>query len=154
MDKSAFYLFSYYYLKFKAGFPPGVINVVPGFGPTAGAAITNHPDVEKVAFTGSAEVGRIIMQGAAKSNIKKISLELGGKSPCIILNDVDLDAAVDAANDAIFVNAGQVCCAGSRNGKLIILYKNPEILKLKNSNRGTIIDPPTHFRFTHIVNKE
>jgi len=98
----------------QAGFPPGVINVVPGFGPTAGAAITDHPDVDKVAFTGSAEVGRIIMQGAAKSNIKKISLELGGKSPCVILNDVDLDAAVDAANDAIFVNAGQVCCAGSR----------------------------------------
>jgi len=98
----------------QAGFPKGVINVLPGFGPTAGAAITNHPDIEKVAFTGSAEVGRIIMSGAAKSNIKKVSLELGGKSPCIILNDVDLDAAVEAANDAIFVNAGQVCCAGSR----------------------------------------
>lgn len=97
-----------------AGFPAGVVNVLPGYGPTAGASITNHPDIEKVAFTGSAEVGRIIMAGAAKANLKKVSLELGGKSPCIILNDVDLDSAVEAAHEAIFANAGQVCCAGSR----------------------------------------
>ena len=90
------------------------MNIINGFGPTAGAAITNHPDIDKVAFTGSAEVGRIIMASAAKSNIKKVSLELGGKSPCIILNDVDLEIAVTAAHDAIFANAGQVCCAGSR----------------------------------------
>jgi len=98
----------------QAGFPKGVINVLPGFGPTAGAAITSHPDIGKVAFTGSAEVGRIIMAGAAQSNLKKVSLELGGKSPCIILNDVDLDEAVAAAHEAIFANSGQVCCAGSR----------------------------------------
>lgn len=98
----------------QAGFPPGVVNIVPGFGPTAGAAITNHLDIDKIAFTGSPEVGRIIMAGAAHSNIKKVSLELGGKSPCIILNDVDLDIAVEGAHDAIFANAGQVCCAGSR----------------------------------------
>ena len=96
------------------GFPAGVVNVVPGFGPTAGAAITSHPNIDKVAFTGSTNVGRIVMADAAQSNLKKVSLELGGKSPCIILNDANIDKAVEAAHQALFTNSGQVCCAGSR----------------------------------------
>ena len=73
----------------EAGFPAGVLNVVPGYGPTAGNAISSHPDIRKVAFTGSTEVGRLIMEAAAKSNLKKVSLELGGKSPLVIFDDAD-----------------------------------------------------------------
>ena len=98
----------------EAGFPEGVVNVVPGFGPTAGAAIASHMDVDKVAFTGSTEVGHLIMEAAAKSNLKPVTLELGGKSPNIIFADVDLDAAVEGAHMGLFSNQGQSCCAGSR----------------------------------------
>jgi aldehyde dehydrogenase (NAD+) len=98
----------------EAGFPEGVVNLVPGFGPTAGAAIARHMDVDKVAFTGSTEVGRLIMEASAKSNLKKITLELGGKSPNIIFADTDLDEAVEGAHLGLFSNQGQVCCAGSR----------------------------------------
>ncbi|XP_037955593.1 aldehyde dehydrogenase X, mitochondrial-like [Teleopsis dalmanni] len=98
----------------EAGFPAGVINIINGFGPTAGAAISEHPDIQKVAFTGSGEIGRVIMQAAAKSNLKRVSLELGGKSPLVIFEDADIDYAVETAHGAIFVNHGQCCCAGSR----------------------------------------
>jgi aldehyde dehydrogenase (NAD+) len=98
----------------EAGFPEGVVNLLPGFGSTAGAAIARHMDVDKVAFTGSTEVGRLIMEAAAKSNLKRISLELGGKSPNIIFADTDLDDAVEGAHLGLFVNQGQSCCAGSR----------------------------------------
>ncbi|KAH3814993.1 aldehyde dehydrogenase, mitochondrial-like [Dreissena polymorpha] len=98
----------------EAGFPPGVVNIVPGYGPTAGAAITYHPDVRKVAFTGSTEVGQLIMEGAAKSNLKRVTLELGGKSPVVIFKDADLDKVVELAHQALFFNMGQVCTAGSR----------------------------------------
>jgi len=98
----------------EAGFPPGVINIIPGYGPTAGAAISNHMDVNKVAFTGSTEVGQLIMQAAGKTNLKRVTLELGGKSPLIILPDADLDEAAATAHMAIFTNMGQVCTAGSR----------------------------------------
>ncbi|KAJ7295191.1 hypothetical protein O6H91_10G002000 [Diphasiastrum complanatum] len=98
----------------EAGLPPGVLNVLPGFGPTAGAAIANHNGIDKVAFTGSTEVGREVMIAAAKSNLKPVSLELGGKSPLIILDDADLDLAVTLSHLALFFNQGQVCCAGSR----------------------------------------
>lgn len=98
----------------EAGFPPGVINVVPGYGPTAGAAIASHPDVNKVAFTGSTEVGHLIMEMAAKSNLKRVSLELGGKSPLVVCEDANIDEAVKIAFNAIFANHGQNCCAGSR----------------------------------------
>ena len=98
----------------EAGYPEGVVNLLPGFGPTAGAAIARHMDVDKVAFTGSTEVGRLIMEAAAKSNLKRISLELGGKSPNIIFEDSDLDEAVEGAHLGLFVNQGQSCCAGSR----------------------------------------
>lgn len=98
----------------EAGFPPGVINVVPGFGATAGAAIASHRDIDKVAFTGSTAVGKMVMVAAAKSNLKRVSLELGGKSPLVVMPDVDLDKAVETAHEAIFANHGQNCCAGSR----------------------------------------
>jgi aldehyde dehydrogenase (NAD+) len=98
----------------EAGFPPGVVNMLPGFGPTAGAAIANHMDVDKVAFTGSTEVGHLIMEAAAKSNLKRVTLELGGKSPNIVFADTDLDAAVEGAHFGLFFNHGQCCCAGSR----------------------------------------
>jgi len=97
----------------EAGFPDGVINVVPGYGPTAGGALVKHPDVDKIAFTGSTEVGQIIMQGAA-STIKRVSLELGGKSPNIVFADSDLDAAAAGAHFGLYFNQGQCCCAGSR----------------------------------------
>lgn len=97
----------------EAGFPDGVVNIVTGFGHTAGAALAAHPDVDKIAFTGSTEVGRLIL-AAAGGNLKKVSLELGGKSPNIIFPDADLDIAIPGAADAIFFNHGQCCCAGSR----------------------------------------
>ena len=98
----------------EAGFPEGVVNILPGFGPTAGAAIANHMDVDKVAFTGSTEVGHLIMEAAAKSNLKRVTLELGGKSPNIVFADTDLDEAVEGAHFGLFFNHGQCCCAGSR----------------------------------------
>jgi aldehyde dehydrogenase (NAD+) len=98
----------------EAGFPEGVVNLAPGLGPVAGAAIARHMDIDKVAFTGSTEVGRLIMEAAAHSNLKKVTLELGGKSPNIIFADADLDDAVEGAHLGIFSNGGQVCCAGSR----------------------------------------
>ncbi|CEH17557.1 aldehyde dehydrogenase [Ceraceosorus bombacis] len=98
----------------EAGVPPGVLNVVSGFGPVAGAAIASHMDIDKVAFTGSTLVGRNIMKAAASSNLKKVTLELGGKSPTIVCDDADLDNAVSWATCGILMNSGQVCCAGSR----------------------------------------
>jgi len=97
----------------EAGFPDGVVNIVTGFGETAGAALAAHPDVDKIAFTGSTEVGKIIVR-AASNDLKKVSLELGGKSPNIILDDADLESAIPSAASAIFFNHGQCCCAGSR----------------------------------------
>ena len=97
----------------EAGIPDGVVNIVPGYGETAGAALAAHPDVDKVAFTGSTEVGKLILHAAA-GNLKKVSLELGGKSPNIIFDDADLESAIPGAASAIFFNQGQCCCAGSR----------------------------------------
>jgi phenylacetaldehyde dehydrogenase len=97
----------------EAGIPDGVVNIVPGYGETAGAALAAHPGVDKIAFTGSTEVGKLILQAAA-GNLKKVSLELGGKSPNVVFEDVDLDAAIPGAASAIFFNHGQCCCAGSR----------------------------------------
>ncbi|KAG6332120.1 hypothetical protein ID866_6972 [Astraeus odoratus] len=98
----------------EAGFPPGVVNVVTGYGNTAGNAISSHMKIHKVAFTGSTLTGRKIMEAAAKSNLKNISLELGGKSPNIIFEDADLEQAVNWAAFGMFFNHGQCCCAGSR----------------------------------------
>src|ERR1051326_1443272 len=101
-------------LLLESGLPNGVVNIVTGFGETAGAALAAHDDVDKVAFTGSTEVGKLIVKAAA-GNLKKVSLELGGKSPNIIFKDIgDLDAAIAGAANAIFFNHGQCCCAGSR----------------------------------------
>ncbi|HEX4770263.1 MAG TPA: aldehyde dehydrogenase family protein [Bryobacteraceae bacterium] len=98
----------------EAGFPEGVVNLLPGYGPTAGGAIANHMDVDKVAFTGSTEVGHLIMEASAKSNLKRVTLELGGKSPNIVFADADMDQAIEGAHFALFFNQGQCCCAGSR----------------------------------------
>ncbi|KAK9323806.1 aldehyde dehydrogenase domain-containing protein [Lipomyces orientalis] len=98
----------------EAGFPPGVINILSGFGKTAGAAIASHMKVQKVSFTGSTAVGRQVMKAAAESNLKKITLELGGKSPQIICEDADIGRAVEWINAGIFYNSGQCCSAGSR----------------------------------------
>src|SRR6202171_577465 len=100
-------------LLLEAGFPEGVVNIVPGYGETAGAALAAHPDVDKCAFTGSTEVGRLILQAAA-GNLKKVSLELGGKSPNVVFGDGDLKSAISGSANAIFFNHGQCCCAGSR----------------------------------------
>jgi phenylacetaldehyde dehydrogenase len=97
----------------EVGFPEGVVNIVPGYGETAGAALAAHPQVDKIAFTGSTEVGKLIVHAAA-GNLKKVSLELGGKSPNIVFQDAEIDAAIPGAANAIFFNQGQVCCAGSR----------------------------------------
>jgi len=98
----------------EAGFPPGVVNTLSGFGPTAGTHLARHPQVDKIAFTGSTAVGHKIQQYSAESNLKRVSLELGGKSPMIVLDDADVDLAVSAAHVGLFLNQGQCCCAGSR----------------------------------------
>jgi aldehyde dehydrogenase (NAD+) len=98
----------------EAGLPPGVLNIVSGFGPTAGAALASHMDVDKLAFTGSTDTGKVVLQLAAKSNLKPVTLELGGKSPFIVCEDADIDEAVELAHFALFFNQGQCCCAGSR----------------------------------------
>lgn len=97
----------------KAGIPDGVINVVPGYGPTAGAAIVKHPDIDKVAFTGSGETAQMIMRDAAPT-LKRITFELGGKSPNVVFDDANIDAAIAGAHFGLYFNQGQCCCAGSR----------------------------------------
>ncbi|KAE8632663.1 hypothetical protein XENTR_v10001617 [Xenopus tropicalis] len=98
----------------EAGYPPGVVNILTGFGPTAGAALAQHMDVDKIAFTGSTEVGRLIQKAAGSTNLKRVTLELGGKSPCIVMADADLEQAVEQCHEALFFNMGQCCAAGSR----------------------------------------
>jgi aldehyde dehydrogenase (NAD+) len=130
----------------EAGFPEGVVNLLPGFGSTAGAAIARHMDVDKIAFTGSTEVGRLIMEAAAKSNLKRISLELGGKSPNIIFADTDLDDAVEGAHLGLFVNQGQSCCAGSRVFVEETIYDEfveKSIARARKRRVGDPLDPRT-----------
>lgn len=112
----------------EAGFPPGVLNIITGYGAIAGDKLARHPKVGKIAFTGSTAVGRMIMKAAAESNLKKVTLELGGKSPNIIFDDADLDQAVAWAHKGIFFNHGQVCCAGSRiyvQGNISLSFISP-----------------------------
>ncbi|KAI3446976.1 hypothetical protein Pfo_003641 [Paulownia fortunei] len=104
----------YAHLAKMAGIPDGVLNVVTGYGYSAGAAISSHMDIDKVSFTGSTEVGRLVMQAAAASNLKPVSLELGGKSPFIIFDDVDVDKVADLALQGTLFNKGEICVAGSR----------------------------------------
>jgi aldehyde dehydrogenase (NAD+) len=128
-------------LAMEAGFPPGVVNIVEGFGETAGAAIAEHVDLDKVAFTGSTEVGKLIMQAAAKSNLKRVTLELGGKSPNIVFADANLDAAVEGSHLGLFFNQGQCCCAGSR--LFVESHVHDEFVEkmLKRAKKTKIGDP-------------
>jgi aldehyde dehydrogenase (NAD+) len=129
-----------------AGFPEGVVNLLPGFGPTAGAAIAHHMDVDKVAFTGSTEVGRLIMEAAARSNLKRTTLELGGKSPNIIFEDSDLDEAVEGAHMGLFVNQGQSCCAGSRvfvEETIYDQFVEKSVARARRRRVGDPLDPRT-----------
>jgi aldehyde dehydrogenase (NAD+) len=130
----------------EAGFPEGVVNLLPGFGPTAGGAIARHMDVDKVAFTGSTEVGQLIMEAAAKSNLKRITLELGGKSPNIVFADTDLDEAVEGAHFGLFFNHGQCCCAGSRvfvEEKIYDQFVEKSGARAKRRTVGDPFDPKT-----------
>jgi aldehyde dehydrogenase (NAD+) len=130
----------------EAGIPDGVINVVPGYGPTAGAAITAHKDIDKVAFTGEYTTGQIIMKAAAESNLKRVTLELGGKSPNIVFADADLDAAVEGAYFGLFFNQGQCCCAGSRlfvEDKVHDQFVEKMLKKAKSRKVGDPFDPNT-----------
>ncbi|XP_030764521.1 retinal dehydrogenase 2 [Sitophilus oryzae] len=108
----------------EAGFPDGVVNILPGYGPIAGEALCLHLDVRKVAFTGSTDIGHKILEYSAHSNLKRVSLELGGKSPLVIFDDADIDEAVGIAHAAIFENHGQNCCAGSRTFVQSGIYEN------------------------------
>jgi aldehyde dehydrogenase (NAD+) len=144
-----------------AGFPEGVVNLLPGFGPTAGAAIAGHMDVDKVAFTGSTEVGHLIMEAAAKSNLKPVTLELGGKSPNIIFGDVDLDEAVEGAHMGLFSNQGQSCCAGSRvfvEETIYDQFVEKSVARARKRRVGDPFDPSTdqgplvdYFQFDRVM---
>ncbi|MFO0965428.1 MAG: aldehyde dehydrogenase family protein [Gemmataceae bacterium] len=127
----------------EAGIPDGVVNVVPGYGPTAGAALTAHKDVDKIAFTGEHTTGQIIMEAAAKSNLKRVTLELGGKSPNVVFADADLDAAAEGAYFGLFFNQGQCCCAGSR---LFVEDKVHDqfVEKLVKKAKGRKVGDPFH----------
>ncbi len=125
----------------EAGFPPGVVNILPGYGPTAGAAIANHMDIDKVAFTGSGEVGHLIMEAAGRSNLKRVSLELGGKSPNIVFADADMDQAIEGSHFALFFNQGQACCAGSRLFVEEKIYDEFVDKSVARASRRTVGDP-------------
>ncbi|XP_077286091.1 retinal dehydrogenase 2 [Arctopsyche grandis] len=130
----------------EAGFPAGVINIVTGYGPNTGAAIASHMQIDKVAFTGSTIVGRKIMEAAANSNLKRVSLELGGKSPLVIFDDADVDEAVEIAHNAIFANHGQNCCAGSRtfvHEKIYDEFVKKATLKAEQKKVGDPFDSNT-----------
>jgi aldehyde dehydrogenase (NAD+) len=128
----------------EAGFPAGVVNLLPGYGPTAGAAIAWHNGVDKVAFTGSTEVGHLIMEAAARSNLKRVTLELGGKSPNIVFADADMDQAIEGAHFALFFNQGQCCCAGSRlfvEAKAYDEFVEKSVARAKKRKVGDPFDP-------------
>jgi len=129
----------------EAGLPPGVVNIVTGFGET-GAALVEHPEVDKIAFTGSPEVGRIIMRASAGS-LKKVSLELGGKSPNIVLADADMEAAVRGASAGVFFNQGEVCSAGSRilvENKIYDNFMDALDKRSRSIRVGDPLDPETY----------
>jgi aldehyde dehydrogenase (NAD+) len=129
----------------KAGFPDGVINVVPGYGPTAGAAVVKHPDIDKVAFTGEYRTAQIIMRDASQT-LKRLTFELGGKSPNIVFADADLNAAAAGSHFGLYFNQGQCCCAGSRVFVEEKVYDKfvDKIVKMNKSRRiGNPLDPET-----------
>src|SRR4029077_5537602 len=130
----------------EVGFPAGVSHRIPGYGPTAGAAISGHMDIDKVAFTGEYCTGQVIMEAAAKSNLKRVSLELGGKSPNVVFADADLDAAVEGSWLGLFFNQGQCCCAGSRlfvEEKVHDQFVEKILKKVKSQKVGDPFDPET-----------
>jgi acyl-CoA reductase-like NAD-dependent aldehyde dehydrogenase len=130
----------------EADIPDGVVNVVPGYGETAGARLASHPDVDKIAFTGSTAVGKLIAKASADSNLKRVSLELGGKSPNIVFTDSDLGRAAAGAYFGMFMNEGQVCSAGSRLFIQSKVYDQmlDELTKIIGETRvGPGIDPDT-----------
>jgi len=132
-------------LALEAGFPPGVINVVPGYGPTAGAALVKHPGVDKIAFTGEHRTAQIIMADAA-ATLKRLTFELGGKSPNIVFADADLDAAVAGAEFGLFFNQGQCCCAGSRlfiEDSVHDQFVEKVVARAKGRKLGNPLDPDT-----------
>jgi len=150
----------------EAGFPPGVVNIVPGLGPSAGAAISSHMDIDKVAFTGSTATGRKVMTAAAQSNLKRVSLELGGKSPLIIFPDCDLNFAATCAHGAIMNNHGQNCCAGSRTFVHEDVYqefvnKSLELVQARTvgdpfdplTQQGPMVDEQQFSKVLHYVKK-
>jgi len=130
----------------EAGFPPGVVNILPGYGETAGAAIAEHAGVDKVAFTGSTEVGHLILGASARTNLKRVTLELGGKSPNIIFADAEIDRAVAGAHDGLFFNMGQCCVAGSRvfvEDKCYDEFVEKSIARTRRRVVGDPFDPKT-----------
>ncbi|KAJ7973882.1 Aldehyde dehydrogenase family 2 member like [Quillaja saponaria] len=131
----------YAHLAKLAGIPSGVLNVVNGFGPTAGAAISSHMDIDAVSFTGSTEIGREVMQAAARSNLKPVSLELGGKSPLIIFDDADVDKAADLALLGILYNKGEICVASSRVFVQEGIYDEFEKKLVEKSKSWIVGDP-------------
>ncbi len=128
-------------LALEAGYPEGVLNILPGYGPTAGAALSRHWDVDKVAFTGSTEVGKLIMEAAAQSNLKRVTLELGGKSPNIVFADANMDEAIEGCHFALFFNQGQCCCAGSRLFVEEKIYDEFVERSAARARRRTVGDP-------------
>ena len=128
----------------EAGFPDGVISIIPGYGHTAGAAISSHMHVDKVAFTGSTEVGHKVMAAAAGSNLKRVTLELGGKSPQIIFADAGLDTAVEMAHFSIMFNMGQCCCAGSRTFVEGKIYDEFVARSAERAKKRVVADPFTN----------
>lgn len=132
-------------LALEAGFPEGVINIVPGQGQT-GALIAEHMDIDKVAFTGSTEVGKLILQAAGRSNLKRVTLELGGKSPNIVFADSDMDAAIEGSFFGLFFNQGQCCCAGSRlfvEAKIYDEFVNRVVARTNKQKVGDPFDAAT-----------
>ncbi|KAK8039877.1 aldehyde dehydrogenase (NAD(P)(+)) ald5 [Apiospora rasikravindrae] len=125
----------------EAGFPPGVLNVISGFGKVAGAALSSHMDVDKIAFTGSTLIGRTIMKAAASSNLKKVTLELGGKSPNIVFDDADIEQTISWVNFGIYFNHGQCCCAGSRIYVQEGIYDKFIAAFKKRAEQNTVGDP-------------
>lgn len=128
-------------LSIEAGFPPGVINIVNGLGSIAGQAISSHMDIDKIAFTGSTVTGRTIMEAAAKSNLKRVTLELGGKSPVVVFDNADIDQAVNWVTMGILFNQGQDCCAGSRLF-LQDTIKDEFLNKLQKNFESTVVGDP------------
>ncbi|XP_034384448.1 aldehyde dehydrogenase, mitochondrial-like [Cyclopterus lumpus] len=125
----------------EVGFPEGVVNILQGMGPSAGAALARHMDVDKLAFTGSTEVGHLIQQASGSSNLKKVTLELGGKSPNIILSDANMEDAVEQAHFGLFFNQGQCCCAGSRTFVQADIYDEFVERSVERARRRVVGNP-------------